>query len=213
MHLLLESACIDNIKYIDGWEEDIRRGHVRQCCLLQTPWSLNITQPLIFVVNTSYTDRPLVSFITYTLRIFSYNDIHPLLPISFWHLVARLDALTNPVSIHSERICHRKSSDGNYPYSFNDLFLRVYFGDYKWNSFIQALCVSFMLLMGLWLIVADKISRWLNEFPLNKCIMLSCLLIPSDKFYWKRNWMVTVIDSTLNKKIKRILKSYICEII
>ncbi len=29
-------------------------------------------------------------------------------------------------TIHSEPLCQRKPFDGNYPHSFNDLFLRVY---------------------------------------------------------------------------------------
>ncbi len=31
-------------------------------------------------------------------------------------------------TIHSERLFQRKPFDGNYPHSFNDLFLRVYNG-------------------------------------------------------------------------------------
>ncbi len=37
----------------------------------------------------------------------------------------RLEKEDRHKTIHSERLCQRKPFDGNYPHSFNDLFLRV----------------------------------------------------------------------------------------
>ncbi len=62
---------------------------------------------------------------TCTLINFGYNDPPFPQPLRFYLYNFRLEKEDRNKTIHSERLCQRKPFDGNYPHSFNDLFLRV----------------------------------------------------------------------------------------